>query len=64
VFEQGAACLAATSPDPGQVLTGGDPVEQLQALRRQLEIALAGVQAQEKVALEQREAARKRAEPK
>lgn len=57
VFEQGVACLAATSPDPGQVTPSGDPVEQLQALRRQLEIALAGVQAQEKIALEQQQAA-------
>lgn len=53
------ACQIATMPiQPGNP---GDPVEQLQALRRQLEIALAGVQAQEKVALQHREAARAQA---
>jgi hypothetical protein len=59
---EAAACQMATAPiQPG---SPGDPVEQLQALRRQLEIALAGVQAQERVALEHREAARKEAEKK
>jgi hypothetical protein len=40
-----------------------DPVEALQALRRQLEVALAGVEAQERVLREQRAAAGGEAAP-
>lgn len=68
VFE--VACQNATQPvlpqcgvtmgDP-QTGPGGDPLQQLQALRRQLEVALAGVAAQEKVVREQQEAARNQA---
>jgi len=38
----------------------GDPIEQLQALRKQLEVALAGAHAQEKVLREQREGREKK----
>jgi len=58
------ACQNATQPvipqcgvtrgDPAQHV--GDPVEQLVALRQQLEVALAGVVAQEKVLREQQAA--------
>jgi hypothetical protein len=55
------ACQAASVPIP--IGNPGDPVEQLQALRRQLEIALAGVQAQERVAIQQRDEAQAPPQP-
>jgi hypothetical protein len=59
VIEQQAACQAATQPVPGQI-PGGDPVEQLQALRRQLEVTMAGLEAQERVLRAQQDASRER----
>jgi hypothetical protein len=57
VLEQ-AACQAVTGPVPGQ--TQGDPIEQLQALRRQLEVAIAGVEAQERALRAQQDASHAR----
>ena len=47
------ACPAATAIGPGPV-GPGDPVEALQALKKQLELALASVEAQERVLHEHR----------
>jgi hypothetical protein len=52
---QGPVCPGGASiPAP---VGPGDPVEALQALRRQLEVALAGVRAQEEALRQQRSAA-------
>jgi hypothetical protein len=57
IFEQGPACQPVTGPVPGP-LTQGDPIDQLQALRRQLEVAMAGLEAQERVLRAQKDASR------
>jgi hypothetical protein len=56
IIEQ-QACLPATGPVLGP-LNQGDPVEQLQALRRQLEVTMAGLEAQERVLRTQQDASR------
>jgi hypothetical protein len=56
VYEQAQACLLSDGP-PVAVGPGGDPVEALQTLRQQLEVALAGVRAQEEELRRQRTAA-------
>ena len=57
IYEQQVACQAGTQPVPGQIL-GGDPIEQLQAVRRQLEVTMAGLEAQERVLRAQQDASR------
>jgi hypothetical protein len=57
VIEQQVACQAGTQPVPGQIPVG-DPIEQLQALRRQLEVTMAGLEAQERVLRAQQDASR------
>jgi hypothetical protein len=55
IYEQAQACLLSDGP-PVAVGPGGDPVEALQALRRQLEVTLAGVRAQQEELQRQRAA--------
>jgi hypothetical protein len=63
IYEQAQACPPLSQGPPVAGGPGGDPVEALQALRRQLEVALAGVEAQERVLREQRAAAGGEAAP-
>jgi hypothetical protein len=56
IVAQAPVCEAGTNvigPTPEY-----DPVEELQALRKQLEVAMAGLEAQERVLRQQKEAAR------
>ena len=56
IYEQVQACGPLSQGPPVVAGPGGDPVEALQALRRQLEVALAGVRAQEEELRRQRAA--------
>jgi len=56
IYQQAQPCLPSVVP-PVVGGPGGDPVEALRALREQLEVALAGVRAQEEELRRQRSAA-------